>query len=115
MEEINKVTVFVGNFSTENDLSKYIKEHFTEDGDIYSDFMKDLDIDFIDNQFQEVLFLGKSISKNDFKEFSYSDNFIDFINEDLSNYNSLILLYNFNFNSNRKPAKVKLIGVYDYK
>lgn len=112
MEEENKVSVFAGNFLSEDHLASYVKEDFTDDGDIYSELMDDLNVDFIDNQFQEVLYVGRLLVKDDFVQFSYSESFIHLINEDLANYNSLILLYN--FNSKNRPQKITLIGVFNY-
>ncbi|WP_367866939.1 immunity 22 family protein [Pedobacter sp. WC2423] len=113
MEEENKVSIFGGFVLSEEHLSSFVKENFTEDGDIYSDLMDDLKVDYIDNQFQEVLYIGKEVIKDDLVQFSYSESFLHLINEDLSGYNSVILLYN--FNCKNKPQKITLIGVYDYR
>jgi hypothetical protein len=113
MEEENKVSIFGGNFLSEEHLSSFVKENFTDDGDIYSDLMDDLKVDFIDNQFQEVLYIGKELSKDDFVQFSYSESFLHLINKDLSSYNSVILLYN--FNCKNTPQRITLIGVFDYR
>ncbi len=115
MEEENKVSIWLGNFNSEDELTEYMEEHFTEDGDMYSDFMKAFEIDFIDNQFQEVFF-SKNLSKEDFKSFSYAESYVDDINANLENYNSVIAIYNFNYSKKiQKSSDVDFIGVYDYQ
>lgn len=116
MEEKNKVSIFVGDFQSERELNNFIREKFTEDGDIYSNLLSDLKVDFIDNQFQEVLFLNHKISKVDLKNFSYSEKFIDKIDFSEIKGNSLILLYDFNYSSFKdKPEKLRYISTFDYQ
>lgn len=111
----NKVSVFVGYFPSKTHLEEYIQEHFTEEGDIFSDLMKDIDTDFIDNQFMETLFVGKSLTISDLNDFSYSENFINKLAYDMSNFNSLILLYNYEQEATFLSGKIKLIGIFDYR
>lgn len=116
MEEKNKVSVFTGNFQSESELNNFIKENFTEDGDIYSNLMTDLKVDFIDNQFQEALYLGHEITKMDLNDFSYSENFVDSMNFTEIKGNTLILLYNFNYSTlKEKPKKLNYINTYNYQ
>ncbi|MBU3024760.1 immunity 22 family protein [Zobellia galactanivorans] len=115
MEAQNKVSVFVGNFSSEEDFKKFIKESFTEDGDISSELMNELKVDFIDSQFQEIYFSENGISKDILNNFSYSENFISYIKRDLLEYNSIIFLYNFQFKKPQNLSKIELLGVFDYR
>lgn len=99
MEETNKVSVWLGSFDSEEQFNEYIEEQFDEEGDITSVFMKDFKIDFIDNQFQEVLF-SDELKKEDLEPASYSESFLNNIAADFSKYNSVILLYNYSYDSN---------------
>jgi len=115
MEEQNKVSIWLGNFKSENELNSFMKEQFTEDGDIYSEFMKAFEIDFIDNQFQEVFF-SENLSKENLESFSYSESYLEQITTNLEKYNSVIALYNFNYSGKILNANdIDFIGVYDYK
>lgn len=112
----NKVSIFVGNFQSESELNRFVRENFTEDGDIYSALLSDLKVDFIDNQLQEVLFLNHQISKVDLKNFSYSENFIEKVDFSEAKGNSLILLYDFNYSAFKdKPKKLTYISTFDYQ
>ena len=115
MEERNKVSIWLGNFKSEDELSNDMEEHFTEDGNKYSDFMEYYEINFVDNQFQEVVFEEK-LSKERLKTLSSAESFINKIDDDLSASNSLIAIYNFKYNGSvSESAKTKFIGVYNYK
>ncbi len=115
MEKQNKVTVFASKFISREEFENYLQEKFTEDGDVYSELTKELGVDYIDNQFQEVCFSEKNLSFEHLKEFSYSENFIDKIDVNLSAFNSLILLYNYAYVDKGDLEKLHFIGVFDYK
>ena len=56
MEEQNKVSLWIGSIASEEKLDAVILEVYDENGDSSSEFMKAFNIDYIDNQFQEVFF-----------------------------------------------------------
>lgn len=56
MEKANKVSVWLGNFDSKREFGNYMEEQFDEEGDMTSVFMSDFEIEFIDSQFQEVLY-----------------------------------------------------------
>ncbi len=119
MERENKLSIWIGKFSSKDELSEYMKEKYTDDGDLYSSFMNSFKIDYIDNQFQEVLFQDNNITKEDiFSQFSYSESFIDLIPNDKNwtLYNSFILLYDFEYEKNvENDLNFIFLGVFEYK
>ncbi|PIE78780.1 MAG: hypothetical protein CSA15_06075 [Candidatus Delongbacteria bacterium] len=115
MEKRNKVTVFASNFLNQDEFNNYLQENFTEDGDMYSELTKELGVDYIDNQFQEVYFSGENISLEDLKRFSYSENFINKIDMNFSMFNSLILLYDYAYTNKERLERLHIIGVFDYR
>jgi hypothetical protein len=57
----DKVSIWTGHFSDNEKFKEYIRERYTDEGDMDSIFMNSYTIDFIDNQFQEVLFLKRML------------------------------------------------------
>lgn len=115
MEKENKISFWAGNFKSEDELNDFMQEQFTDDGDMYSEFMTAFKIDFIDNQFQEV-FYSENLSKNDLKSLSYSESFLDQLPENFQKYNGIIAIYNFEYAGEVSSANgVDFIGVYDYE
>ncbi|NQX85090.1 MAG: immunity 22 family protein [Flavobacteriaceae bacterium] len=117
MEIQNKVSIWLGNKNSNDSLKKYMEEVYTEDGDINSDFMSSFEIDYIDNQFQEVLFCGSGNSKNEiFEDFSYKESYIDKLpNLNWESFNSVICLYNFKYTGEIENADdFKFIGTFDF-
>ena len=114
MAKANKVSVWLGNFDSEEQFNKYIEEQFDEEGDMTSVFMSDFEIEFIDSQFQEVLY-DDNLKKETIMSTSYSESFLDCITADFSKYNCIVLLYDFNYQGKVKNTdKMIFVGVYDY-
>ena len=114
MNEENKVSIWFGKFDTQEQFYDFIKETYDDEGDMHSSFMQSFGIDFIDNQFQETLF-DNGINKSKLKPASYSESFIDRITIDFSNYNCIILLYNFVYDGLIKKANsMDFYGVLNY-
>lgn len=112
-----KTSLWIAKFNSREELNDFMEEKFDKNDDIYSDFMKSFKIDFIDNHFQEVDFYSDLKLKQDvFDGFSYVESFIENIpNENWENYNSVILLYNFEYDEKVKQnGNVKFIGSFDY-
>lgn len=114
MEKINKVSIWIGEFSSKDFFEDYIALTYSEDGDITSKFMKDFKIEYYDEQFKESLFTK---DKDKLKDFSYASTFYPKIIDKIdSKINSFLLLYNFEYDSkNNKNDKMKFIGTFDYK
>lgn len=109
----NIVSIWIGITNSESKLNEYVKEKYTEEGEMKSSFMEDFKIDFYDENFRECLFSKDKISIN---QFSYSESFIEKINKiEMENCNSFILLYNFTYDKSvLKNKNFKFIGCFDY-
>ena len=114
MEKANKVSVWLGNFDSKREFGNYMEEQFDEEGDMTSVFMSDFAIEFIDSQFQEVLY-DDNLKKENLMSASYSESFLDCITADFSKYNCIVLLYDFNYHGTAQNTdKMIFVGVYDY-
>ena len=121
MEKIDKVSIWVCRFNNDSELQEYIKEEYNEDGDITSNFMNDFNIDYIDNQFQEVLFLESMNNNNNnnndlINPLSYSETFISNINIPLTyDINAVIAIYDFEYEEEVQSKNQKFyLGSYSY-
>jgi hypothetical protein len=117
MEKQNRVSLWVGNLLSENELDEIMLEVYDEKGDSSSKFMESFKIEYIDNQFQEVFYYEDFQTKEEiFEGFSYVDSFINKIPEiDWTEKNSIILFYNFEYNKNvTEKLGLKFIDTYDY-
>lgn len=117
MEKINMVSLWVGKSESTIELKKYIKENYNDDGEMSSKFMEDFGIVYYDNQFIEVLFTAENNKNNIFKDFSYSENFINVIDsKNFNDFNSYILLYNFDYEESKTESKnFSYLGTYKYR
>ena len=115
MRAQNKVSVFVANFPSKTHLEEYFQEYFTVEGEMFSDLMRDINSNFIDNQFMEILFTDKSLTISNLIDFSYSENFINKIPNDVSSFNSVILLYDYEQKNPILSKRIKLVGVFNYR
>ena len=113
MKKENVVSVWFGNFKTKRELSEFVQEKYDEDGDVIpSLFMKTFGIDCYETDFQEILF-QENISKEDLFQASYSETFIDKI--DNISGNSIILLYDFYYTGQVcETSNLRFIGTFDY-
>lgn len=117
MEKQNKVSLWVGNYLSQEKFQSYFEEEYDEDGDSLSDFEQNFKIDYIDSQFQELFFYENLNSKTEiFDGFSYVESFIENIpNLTWENYNSIALIYNFDYQGDIKKANgLDFIGVFDF-
>lgn len=92
----NKVSIWLGRFDSEEQLNDYVEEQYNEDGDILCPFYSDFKIEYLDSDLRDLLFhepLNKSVLSNA----SYAASFIDAIDADLSQYNAVILAYDFEY------------------
>lgn len=118
MENPQKVTLFIGKFSSQKTLNSFLKEHYNEDDEVSSKFMEAFQIEYIDHDFQEVdFYTNKTTKEAIFKDFSYATSFITEIpKRNWKAYNSIILLYNFEYLGTIKEIEnLKFIATFEYK
>ncbi|MBY0061276.1 MULTISPECIES: immunity 22 family protein [Priestia] len=126
MEQISYVSLWVGEFSSTEELENYLLIDYTEDGDaIPSQFEKDFNIEYFDEDFSEAHYEGDEVHKLSqlLEGCSYDDvvipNFVEKYGENLPiNANSMILLYDFEYNKSGdhdKTHPVKYVGSVRYE
>ncbi|MEK1831168.1 immunity 22 family protein [Priestia megaterium] len=125
MEQIGYVSLWIGKFSTSEELEKYLLVAYTEDGDaIPSQFEKDFKVDYFDEDFSEAHYANQDMHKLShlLKGCSYDDvvipNFVEKYGEYLPDgFNSMILIYGFQHNkkSNNEINGVKYLGSIRYE
>lgn len=125
MDKEGYVSLWVGNFKSDEDLQRYLFISYTEDGDsIPSPFEIDFQINYYDEDFMEVNYFDRKI--NSFLDLligcSYDDivipNFIKTHGVTLTNnVNSIILLYDFQYSTIEQNdfSDVKYLGNVKYK
>ena len=113
----NKVSLWIGNVESEEALKNLILERYDDEGDSTSDFMDSFEIEFIDNQFQEVHFYDNTSSKTEILNgFSYIDSFLEEIPEiNWEENNCLVLLYNFKYHERVQQKRgLTFVGSYEF-
>lgn len=128
MQEKNYVSLWLGTSKSKKSLDKYIKIKYTRDGDfVPSIFARDFKIERYDDDFREAKFYDEK--SNNIHElldgFSYSDVVVEYFKNEIGEelavpYNSVILLYNFNYDGMVEEIKngteyFKFIGVTKYR
>lgn len=126
MEKDGLVSIWFGKCSTYEELKKYVAVNYTEDGDAEdSRFEKDFDIEYLDEDFMEINFHNtplKSFSemlKNHSYFRSIISSFLGKFGDTLDEqYNSLILLYDFDYKGEKRnicgDMMLKFIGSTSY-
>ncbi|MBP0609251.1 MULTISPECIES: immunity 22 family protein [Burkholderia] len=124
MEKANKVSVWVGKFTDDDDLTDYIENAYDENGDSFNQFRDDTGIDWFDDGFREADMLQPDLSlRENLVGFSWLDSFADVLILQLeamrsADDNGLILLYNFqyeNAESVRPASRVRFVGTFDFQ
>ncbi|AWG28661.1 immunity 22 family protein [Burkholderia cenocepacia] len=124
MEKANKVSVWVGKFTDDDDLTDYIENAYDENGDSFNQFRDDTGIDGFDDGFREADMLQPDLSlRENLVGFSWIDSFADVLIPQLeamrsADDNGLILLYNFqyeNAESVRPASRVRFVGTFDFQ
>lgn len=114
MEKANIVSIWLGYFESEKDFENYIEGSYNEKGDyILSKFERDFKIqynpDYIERYYN---FNGKLENfANGFEIVLKFKKFLEKLN--LTKYNSIVILYNFQYNGNIINKKLTYIG-YEY-
>lgn len=116
MEQIGKVSIWIGKVNSDKELLSFTLEKYNEDGDMSSLFMESFGIDYYDEQKKEVLFETSSNKERIFNQFSYAENFIDKIEDKRwIDFNGFILLYDYQYKGKiEKENNFYFIGSYDY-
>jgi len=125
MEQIGYVSLWIGKFSTSEELEKYLLVAYTEDGDaIPSQFEQDFKVDYYDEDFSEAHYANQDMRKLShlLEGCSYDDvvipNFVEKYREYLPDgFNSMILIYDFQHNkkSDNEINGVKYLGSIRYE
>lgn len=123
----NDVSLWLGNFSNFDELEKYTEIKYDDDGNsIPSVFEKEFKLGYYDRDLIEKDWIPET--EDDIKQllvdFSYDDQLIKQFNdvELNSKYNTIILIYNYNYNKegsqvtsvNEKAYKLDFIGAAEY-
>jgi hypothetical protein len=115
MEKRGMVSIWLGLFNPIERLQEYLQVNYTSDVDfIDSQFEKDFNIEYFDEDLREIDYLQNptnSIS-DILKNHSYCESIISNYTQKLSDeldreYNSLILLYDYNYTGSQKEIKFK--------
>ncbi|MBN1500268.1 MAG: immunity 22 family protein [Spirochaetes bacterium] len=124
----NKVSLWVGNVSSESTLEEYTVQKFTDDGDYIPSIFSDLfNLGEYDDDFKEICYFNESLSDIEqlLEGCSYDDivipKFKQLFGEQVEcKINSVILLYNFEFDGLQKKYTNQhnefiFIGAVDYR
>ncbi|WIY59371.1 MULTISPECIES: immunity 22 family protein [Bacillus] len=120
-----KVTVWIGNFESNDELINYTNIKYTEDGDsIPSIFEQHFNLGYYDRDLVEKKWFGQSPVNNIqdlLRGFSYYEQFTEqFENRNFNKEcNTAILVYNFEYNARKtkityKNNELECIGVAQY-
>ena len=124
MQKEGKVSLWLGNFNNEKTFREFMEIKYTDDGDsIPSKFKKQFKIDYYDIDFSEIDYMQEK--SNDLEVllegFSNDYEIIPKLKEnyDGNMYNSIVLLYDFEYDSNKINYKnenniLDFIGCVDY-
>ena len=124
MQKEGKVSLWLGNFNNEKTFREFMEIKYTDDGDsIPSKFKKQFKIDYYDIDFSEIDYMEEK--SNDLEVllegFSHDYQIIPKLKENYDGimYNSIVLLYDFEYDSNKINYKnenniLDFIGCVDY-
>lgn len=124
MQKEGRVSLWLGNFNNEKTFREFMEIKYTDDGDsIPSKFKKQFKIDYYDIDFSEIDYMEEK--SNDLEVllegFSNDYEIIPKLNEKYNGgiYNSIVLLYDFEYDSNEESYKddnntLDFIGCVEY-
>ena len=116
MEEKDILSIWLGNFESEEKFQEFISENYDDDGDVSSLFTKLFNIDYIDTDFQESLF-NEMLTVDDLLQASYAESFIDKIDVDIiKQSNCALIIYDYNYSGEIKSSgNLNFIGTFEYR
>lgn len=114
----NKVSLWLGKFATSDEFTRYVDVKYDEDGNyIRSEFQEEFEITRYDLDAVEKDWISERCDdiKSLLAGFSYDYEIIPkfekmICNEKLSEYNSILLLYNFEYEKAYKNKRMDYIG-----
>ena len=126
METENTVSIWIGNFATKLDLDEFINLKYDEEGEVVPSLFYDqynIDIDDIDDYLIEKEVFETSFTNlfDMLKGASYDNVIINNlkqkgINPNIEPNNTLILIYNYQFDSNTlRTINTEFIATVEYK
>ena len=126
METENIVSIWIGNFATKLDLDEFINLKYDEEGDVVPSLFYNqynIDIDDIDDYLIEKEVFETSFTNlfDMLKEASYNNIIVNNlkqkgINPNIEPNNALILIYNYQFDSNTlRTINTEFIATVEYK
>ena len=126
METENTVSIWIGNFATKLDLDEFINLKYDEEGEVVPSLFYNqynIDIDDIDDYLIEKEVFETSFTNlfDMLKEASYNNIIVNNlkqkgINPNIEPNNALILIYNYQFDSNTlRTISTEFIATVEYK
>lgn len=126
METENTVSIWIGNFATKLDLDEFINLKYDDEGEVVPSLFYDqynIDIDDIDDYLIEKEVFETSFTNlfDMLKEASYNNIIVNNlkqkgINPNIEPNNALILIYNYQFDSNTlRTISTEFIATVEYK
>ena len=126
METENTVSIWIGNFATKLDLDEFINLKYDEEGEVVPSLFYNqynIDIDDIDDYLieKEVFEIILTNLFDMLKEASYNNIIVNNlkqkgINPNIEPNNALILIYNYQFDSNTlRTINTEFIATVEYK
>ena len=126
METENTVSIWIGNFATKLDLDEFINLKYDDEGEVVPSLFYDqynIDIDDIDDYLieKEVFEISFTNLFEMLKEASYNNIIVNNlkqkgINPNIEPNNALILIYNYQFDSNTlRTINTEFIATVEYK
>ena len=126
METENTVSIWIGNFATKLDLDEFINLKYDEEGEVVPSLFYNqynIDIDDIDDYLieKEVFEISFTYLFDMLKEASYNNIIVNNlkqkgINPNIEPNNALILIYNYQFDSNTlRTINTEFIATVEYK
>ena len=118
-----KVSLWLGNFASQEEFQEYFKITYKEDGNsVSSEFETDLHLSYYDRDLVEKDWVDVSENNIDvlLEGFSYDEEIIMKFPKISSTYNTIVLIYDFDYSkeglkvSNNGSGTLEFIGIAEY-
>ncbi len=112
----NDVSLWLGNFSSEDDLEEYMDVKYTKDGDsVPSQFEKDFKLGYYDRDLIEKDWI--EVAENNIHDllidFSYDNQLIPQFKVIQKKYNTIILIYNYDYKQEKSFLNTTVKDAYE--